>query len=265
MKNRFMTSHPVCVSRTRDLARVSTRCSLTFAAALALIGPAASAAEASHSAASGNGPADAPSAAGPVSARDAAEADQAAMDAEIASWPSVTEREVVDYWRAGGQTLWFGKVPALDARLRVRFLAVREAAARGELGGWQRTPEGALALLILLDQFPRNAFRGTSRMYATDDVALSVADAAIAAGHDLAVEPDLQFFFYLPFAHSERLSDQERAVRLVSRLGSPHVERARHHRDIVARFGRFPHRNAILGRPETAAERAYLANGGYRG
>lgn len=202
---------------------------------------------------------------GAVGAATADDAADAVVDAESSAWPAITAREVVDYWRSGGEALWFGKVPALDAALRARFLALHEEAARDSLAGWEDSPEGALALLILLDQFPRNAFRGTARMYATDALALRVARAAIDAGHDRAVASELQVFFYLPLAHSERLADQELAVALTSRLGSPHAERARHHRDIVARFGRFPHRNGILGRTDTAAERAYLANGGYRG
>ena len=174
-------------------------------------------------------------------------------------------REVVAFWAGAGPALWFAKDDAFDRRFRERFIRLHEAAARGELDGWSATPVGALALVILLDQFPRNAFRGTPRMYATDAAARRVADAAIAAGHDRIAEGELQRFFYLPFGHSENLSDQDRAVELCGRLGGRDLAQAEHHRDIVRRFGRFPHRNAILGRPMTTAEEEYLANGGYTG
>ena len=174
-------------------------------------------------------------------------------------------QSVVDFWNEAGEALWFGKDPGFDARFRARFLTLHEAATRGELARWTSTADGALALVILLDQFPRNAFRGTPRMYATDAMARDVADAAIANGYDRIVSTDLQAFFYLPFGHSEDLADQERAVTLCQRLGPRHVAFAEHHRDIVRRFGRFPHRNAILGRISTPEEQQYLDNGGYAG
>jgi uncharacterized protein (DUF924 family) len=122
-----------------------------------------------------------------------------------------------------------------------------------------------MALVILLDQFPRNAFRGTSRMYATDERARHIAHLAIAAGHDNVFEPVLRVFLYLPFGHSETLADQDGAVALCEPLGEPTISHARHHRDIIYRFGRFPHHNAILGRPMTEEEQRYLENGGYKG
>ena len=143
--------------------------------------------------------------------------------------------------------------------------ADHEAAARGELAQWQATPEGALALVILLDQFPRNAFRGTPRMYDTDAMARKVANTAFAAGYDQKLPRELQKFFVLPFAHSEDLADQERSVALARRIGPDDLAHAEHHRDIVRRFGRFPHRNAILGRKSTPEEKQYLDNGGYTG
>jgi uncharacterized protein (DUF924 family) len=174
-------------------------------------------------------------------------------------------REVVAFWEGAGPALWFAKDAEFDRRFRERFLPLHEAAARGELDGWNTTPAGALALMVLLDQFPRNSFRGTPRMYATDAAARKLAHAAIAAGHDRAVAMDLRKFFYLPFAHSEDLADQDRSVELCGPLGGFDLRQAEHHRDIVRRFGRFPHRNAILGRPMTQAEEEYLANGGYTG
>jgi uncharacterized protein (DUF924 family) len=172
---------------------------------------------------------------------------------------------VVAFWWEAGSSMWFAKDPEFDALFRERFLDLHEAAARHELNDWLETPEGALALVILLDQFPRNAFRDSPHMYATDAHARAVADRAIAAGYDLMVADRLALFFYLPFGHSEDLADQERSVALAERLGERDLQQARHHRDIVARFGRFPHRNPILGRDMTADEREYLENGGYAG
>ena len=173
--------------------------------------------------------------------------------------------DVVAFWREAGPSLWFAKDAAFDRRFRDRFLSLHEAARRGELASWQETSEGALALIVLLDQFPRNAFRGTARMYASDVEARAVASAAIAAGHDRAIEPALRVFVYLPFGHSESLADQERSVALCAPLGEPNLTHAKHHRDIVRHFGRFPHRNALLGRASTEEERRYLAEGGYQG
>jgi uncharacterized protein (DUF924 family) len=119
--------------------------------------------------------------------------------------------------------------------------------------------------VVLADQFPRNAFRGTPRMYATDDLARTIADAAIARGHDLGVEDALRLFFYLPFAHSEQLADQERSVALCRSLRADDLRHAEGHRDIIRRFGRFPHRNPIVGRTMTAAEQDYLDRGGFAG
>lgn len=174
-------------------------------------------------------------------------------------------RQVLAFWRAAGPLLWFAKDPAFDAAFRDAFLAAHEAAACGALAHWRATPDGALALVILLDQFPRNAFRGTPRMYATDEAARAVADASIALGHDQAVDADLRLFFYLPFAHSERLADQERSVALCRALRADDLRHAEGHREIVRRFGRFPHRNPILGRPTTVAEQEYLDRGGFAG
>jgi len=177
----------------------------------------------------------------------------------------VHARAVVDFWRAAGPGLWFAKDTEFDRRFRERFLWLYLAATRGELADWSKTPEGAMALLILLDQFPRNAFRNTPRMYATDAMARKIADAALKAGHGQAVEPALRLFFYLPFGHSENLADQERSVALSEALGEPNLSHAKRHRDIIRRFGRFPHRNPILGRAMTPEEQRYLDEGGYAG
>ena len=172
---------------------------------------------------------------------------------------------VVSFWIEAGPALWFAKDAKFDARFRERFLRQHEAAARGELQHWLSTADGALALVILLDQFPRNAFRGTPRMYDTDALAREAARTAFAAGYDQRIAIELRKFFVLPYAHSEDIADQERSVALARRIGADDLAHAEHHRDIVRRFGRFPHRNAILGRASTAAERQYLANGGYSG
>jgi uncharacterized protein (DUF924 family) len=174
--------------------------------------------------------------------------------------------DVVRFWTDAGRARWFRKDEAFDAAFRSRFLAAHEAAARGELAGWLATAGGALALLVLLDQFPRNAFRGTPRVYATDALARNVADEAVARGHDArAANDDLRNFFYLPFMHSEWLPDQERALQLCQRLANDAGQHATGHRDVVARFGRFPHRNALLGRRTTPAEQAFLDGGGFKG
>jgi uncharacterized protein (DUF924 family) len=174
-------------------------------------------------------------------------------------------REVLRFWQEAGPERWFRRDDDFDARFRERFGTAHEAAAAGRLFSWEETPEGALALVLLLDQFPRNAFRGTPRMYATDALARNAARAAIAAGHDLRVDAQLRPFFYLPLMHSEDLPDLERCVALNQELGGEHLRFARHHRDIVARFGRFPHRNALLGRRSSQDEEAFLAEGGFGG
>lgn len=188
-------------------------------------------------------------------------------DSEIASaaFEHHTPQAVIEFWRAAGPNEWFAKRPEFDRAFRTRFLALHEAAARGDLADWQSEAEGALALVILLDQFPRNAFRGTAHMYATDHMARAVATQAIGAGHDRQFAAELSQFFILPFSHSEARSDQERAVELARAIGPVVLGHAEHHRDIIRRFGRFPHRNPILGRDMRPEEQAYLDEGGYRG
>ena len=174
-------------------------------------------------------------------------------------------REVIHFWRDAGPKQWFAHDPAFDARFRARFEAAHFAAARREFDAWADTAEGALALLILLDQFPRNAFRGSAHMYATDPLARRFARQMLDRGLDAQIEPELRLFCYLPFAHSEELADQERSVALTRLLGGDAVPHAEGHRDIVQRFGRFPHRNPMLGRETTDEEAAFLDSGGFRG
>ena len=178
---------------------------------------------------------------------------------------NTTPKDVLDFWREAGPKRWFNADAQFDTLFRESFLSAHECAARGELPGWQESADGALALVLLLDQFPRNAFRGTPRVYATDARAREVADAAIRAGFDQQVDGELRQFFYLPFMHSERLEDLDRCVALNESVGGEPLRFAKHHRDIVRRFGRFPHRNVVLGRESSAEEERFLAEGGFRG
>jgi uncharacterized protein (DUF924 family) len=171
---------------------------------------------------------------------------------------------LVEFWSAAGYRKWFTKDELFDTALRERFLPLHEQAVRGELAAWRSLPESALALVLLLDQFPRNAFRGTARMFASDALARDEADRAVNAGFDRQVSPPLRVFFYLPFEHSESLADQERSVALQQDM-SEVLRYALEHRDIILRFGRFPHRNTILGRESTPEERAFLEGGGFAG
>ncbi|QFU16031.1 DUF924 family protein [Microvirga thermotolerans] len=175
-------------------------------------------------------------------------------------------QDVLAFWREAGPDKWFAKDEAFDRACRDRFMTTYQAAARGDLNEWELSPEGALAVVLLLDQFPRNMFRGTRDVYKTDPAALLTADRAIERGYDMRVDPALRRFFYLPFMHSESLRHQERSVVLNEALGDPDsIKWARHHRDVIARFGRFPHRNGILGRETTAEEAAFLEEDGFRG
>jgi uncharacterized protein (DUF924 family) len=190
---------------------------------------------------------------------------QPSIEEQMPSESPGAASEIVVFWREAGPAMWFAKDAEFDRIFRDRFLALHEKAARGELAEWEKTPEGALALLILLDQFPRNAFRDTQRMYATDAMARDVAARVVEAGLDEQVSPDLRLFMYLPFGHSESLVDQQRSVQLARGRGGRNLTQAIHHHDIILRFGRFPHRNAILGRQMTGEEQEYLDEGGYKG
>lgn len=173
--------------------------------------------------------------------------------------------EVVRFWRDAGPKFWFTKDEGFDGRCRA-FETAHHAAARRELSAWERDWEGALALLLLLDQIPRNIFRNSPHAFAADPLAQAVARRAVAHGFDTACEVDLRVFFYLPFEHAEDLAAQDESVRLVSALPDPeYLKYARIHRDVIVRFGRFPHRNALFGRESTAEELAFLAGGGFSG
>ena len=173
---------------------------------------------------------------------------------------------LVTFWTDSGPQKWFAKDDAFDADLRTHFEAAHQAAARGGFPEWEERPEGALALLLLLDQIPRNIYRGSAHAFATDARAVEVATRAIAKGFDEKFETGLRCFFYLPFEHSERAEDQARAMALYEALGDAEfLKYAILHRDIIARFGRFPHRNAVLGRITTPQEQAFLDGGGFAG
>jgi uncharacterized protein (DUF924 family) len=174
--------------------------------------------------------------------------------------------DVIGFWRSAGPEKWFKKRAAFDEAVRLKFEPVHHRAARGEYDAWTESAEGSLALLILLDQFPRNLYRGSAHAYATDPKARAIARPAIDRGFDRQVEPILRNFFYLPFEHSEDLTDQEFALALAAETGvEDDLKWARLHRDIIARFGRFPHRNAALGRVTTPEEQAFLDEGGFAG
>ena len=168
------------------------------------------------------------------------------------------------YWsRSSGD--WFSHDPGFDRDFRTRYLDLHERARSGALDHWQADAQGVLGLLILLDQFPRNAFRGSARMYATDPQARRVARSGMDRDFIAALPERLRMFLMLPFSHSEDAADHDLSVALHERFLPGGLGRARRHRDIIRRFGRFPHRNGILGRASTPAERDYLANGGFRG
>ncbi|MBM3603764.1 MAG: DUF924 domain-containing protein [Alphaproteobacteria bacterium] len=171
-----------------------------------------------------------------------------------------TPEQVLDFWFSDRmQPFWFAKSDEIDAHIRDEFGATYEEAHAGRLDHWIEAPDTALALVIALDQFPRNIFRGSPRSFESNDLALRHARTSLERGYDARQAPDRRQFLYLPFMHSEDLDDQTRSVQLYEALGNQHsLHFARDHRDIVARFGRFPHRNAILGRDSTPEEAEFL-------
>jgi uncharacterized protein (DUF924 family) len=177
---------------------------------------------------------------------------------------SADPRKVLDFWfSADTRPLWFRSTPEFDARLCEDFLDVWQAAARGELEHWGRTPEGALALVIVLDQFPLNMFRGEAESFSTEALSRRVAREAIDRGWDRDLDDAGKAFLYLPFMHSEALEDQDRSVQLFRDAGLvDNLRWAEHHREIIRRFGRFPHRNVALGRASTHEEKEWLQSSG---
>ena len=170
--------------------------------------------------------------------------------------------DILDYWFADGmQRHWFRGTPALDAEIRERFSATWRLGASGGLDDWAETPDGALALVILLDQFPLNMYRGQPESFASESKAIAITKAAISRHFDRQLPRDRLAFLYMPLMHSEDLDDQERSVALYEAAGlDDNLRFARHHRELIRRFGRFPHRNAILGRDSSREELDYLAS-----
>jgi len=178
--------------------------------------------------------------------------------------------QVLAFWRQAGPKRWFAADAAFDVAVRDRFADLHNQAAAGRLSSWEADAPGALALILVTDQFSRNLYRHSAHAFATDELARNVAGRALARGFDQATEPALRGFFYLPFEHHEDTGSQARAVALFERLAQETGEAeglswARLHQDLITRFGRFPHRNAMLGRLATAEETAYLAQGGFAG
>ena len=173
---------------------------------------------------------------------------------------------IVKFWSEAGPQHWFAKDEAFDADLRTHFEAAHLTAARGGFADWEDRAEGALGLILLCDQIPRNIYRASAHAFATDLRALHVAQRAIARGFDRAYEPALRCFFYLPFEHAENAAAQAQGLALFEALGdAEYLKYAIIHRDVIARFGRFPHRNAVMGRITSAAEQAFLDEGGFAG
>ena len=178
--------------------------------------------------------------------------------------------DVVAFWRDAGPKKWFAHDATFDAEIRAKFEPLHLTASTGTLGSWGGAAQGALALLILVDQFPRNIYRGSAHAFATDPLARSIAASTTSRDLHLQLDPDLRGFIYLPYSHSERLEDQDQAVALcrahLEATGDAGLLKwANLHRDIIARFGRFPHRNACLGRITTPEEQAFLDAGGFAG
>jgi uncharacterized protein (DUF924 family) len=168
---------------------------------------------------------------------------------------NVTSQDVLEFWFSSAQkSRWYAKDEKFDADIRQRFLATYEAAYAGELDEWLNTPESLLALIILLDQFPRNMFRDSPRAFASDAYAVSLTKEGIEKGFHGSLRGAQLDFFFMPLMHSESLSDHD----LLAQLGYGGNRYARQHRKIIVRFGRFPHRNEMLGRKSTAEEASYL-------
>lgn len=178
----------------------------------------------------------------------------------------MTPQEIVDFWYQAGEERWFTKDPAFDGQLGVLFRSAHEQARNGELDDWGTTPEGALGLVILLDQVPRNIHRGSPLAFAADSRALRLSREWIGKGFHQNLPPPKARWLLMPLEHAEDLDAQRRCVALFQTMGFHEMAYwAQVHLEIIARFGRFPHRNAVLGRTSTLAERAFLESGGFSG
>ncbi|WP_170774599.1 DUF924 family protein [Ruegeria lacuscaerulensis] len=175
--------------------------------------------------------------------------------------------DVLSFWLDEvGPKGWYEQDEALDAEIREKFLTTWGQACEGKFSLWLTYPSGSLAYIILMDQFPRNMFRGSAKAFASDRAALTAAKCAVDKGWDLKIDEPARQFFYLPMMHSENLCDQERCVRLMCQninSDSSNLLHARAHREVIRQFGRFPYRNEALSRPMTAPEAAYVDMGGY--
>jgi len=188
------------------------------------------------------------------------------MTGGLVTTKPIEPADVLAFWRSAGPDKWFEKDALFDAEIAQRFSCLWRAASEGKLRHWEETAEGALALVVVFDQFPRNMFRGDRRCYATDELARSAADRALRRGFDRQLPYAERQFFYLPLMHSENLADQQRCLELARDYGDAEFTKyAEQHADIIRRFGRFPHRNAILGRPNRPDEQTFLEAGGFAG
>jgi uncharacterized protein (DUF924 family) len=184
----------------------------------------------------------------------------------VADACDIAPTDVLAFWRAAGPDRWYARDEAFDAEVRRRYLALWRSAAAGELAAWEQSDDGVLALIIVLDQLPRNIFRDDARAFSSDAMAREVASRAIDRGVDARIAEDQREFLYMPLMHSEQLSDQLRCVELFRAAGSAdNLKYAEDHAAIVRRFGRFPHRNRVLGRAMAADEQAFLDEGGFSG
>jgi uncharacterized protein (DUF924 family) len=174
--------------------------------------------------------------------------------------------EILSFWRAAGPDRWYKRDDAFDAEVRERYFDLWQNAAAGKLAAWEESDDGALALTIVFDQFPRNMFRNDPKAYSSDALAREVAGRAIDRGVAARIAADLREFLYMPFMHSEQLADQFRCVELFRGAGeADNLKYAEQHAEIIGRFGRFPHRNRLLGRTTTPEEQAFLDDGGFSG
>jgi uncharacterized protein (DUF924 family) len=176
--------------------------------------------------------------------------------------PAISPGDILQFWYSEPMaSRWFSSTPALDAEIRARFERVWLAAAQGRLDDWKNTPQGCLALVIVLDQLPLNMFRGEARSFSTEQQAVEVCKLAIARDYDREIAPGRLGFLYMPLMHSESLADQDLSVKVFEQAGlEGNLRFARHHRELIRRFGRFPHRNAILGRESSREELDYLGS-----
>lgn len=177
-----------------------------------------------------------------------------------------TPGDITAFWKQAGPKLWFEKSDEFDQQIKDRFAPLPEKAATGALDHWMKIPTGSLALILVLDQFPRNIHRGSVKAWQYDEIAREKSKAAINAGHDKSFGLPIKRFFYIPYMHSEAIADQQLCLALCRAVNDEEgVKFAQLHLDIIKQFGRFPHRNEVLNRPSTPEEIAYLNEGGFAG